>query len=65
MLVFAQWNLLMLDSFLEANQLLVGKDYHWAWYNDSWAVNFTDPNVELLIALKLRETNENLYQQVP
>jgi hypothetical protein len=62
MLVFAQWNLLMLDKFLTANQLNIGKDYHWAWHNDSWAVKFTDPNVELLMTLKLKEADENLYQ---
>jgi hypothetical protein len=65
MLVFAQWNLLTLDRFMGSNQLTVGKDYCWSWHNDSWAVKFYDPNVELIVALKLKETDESLYRQIP
>lgn len=32
--------------------LVLGKDYRWAWQDDSMAVEFLDPNVELLMLLK-------------
>lgn len=36
--------------------LHLGKDWHWAWQDDCWAVEFADPRDETRVRLMLRES---------
>lgn len=35
--------------------LVLGQDYRWTWSDNTMAVEFLDPNVELLIRLKMHD----------
>lgn len=47
------WALLEWFNWLDKEMnLSIGQDYVWAWHDASWAIEFRDPNVELLVLLK-------------
>jgi len=45
----------------EEMNLCIGHDYVWAWHDNSRAIEFLDPNTELLVLLK---TNGHAVQFV-
>ena len=47
MMVFDAWKLLEISNWLSSIGFETGQDYCWAWYNDSWAIEFKDPKKEL------------------
>lgn len=47
------WALLEWFNWLdERMNLVIGRDYKWTWHDHAWAIEFRDPNMELLILLK-------------
>ena len=34
---------------------IIGRDWHWAWHNNAWAVEFTDTQKETWVRLRLQE----------
>jgi len=54
MLTFdTDWNLSQWHNWLESEMgLCVGRDYKWAWADNTWAIEFHDPQMELMVKLK-------------
>lgn len=47
------WNLKQWHDFLdEEMDLQIGKDWHWAWQDNNWAIEFSNPVVETAVRLK-------------
>jgi hypothetical protein len=40
----------------EECELRLGEDWTWAWYKDAWAVEFRDPQSQIMVLLRLRAT---------
>jgi hypothetical protein len=55
MMVFDAWRLLEISNWLSSIGLEIGRDYCWAWYSDSWAIEFKDTQQELVAMLKWKE----------
>ena len=55
MMVFDSWRLLEISNWLSSIGFETGQDYCWAWYNNSWAIEFKDPKKELVAMLKWKE----------
>ena len=41
------------DWLLQECGMAVGRDYRWAWANNRWAIEFTEPRDETLVRLKM------------
>lgn len=47
------WNLRQWHDWLvEEMDLHIGQDWHWAWHDDRWAIEFVDPRMETAVRLK-------------
>lgn len=46
------------DFLVEECGLDIGRDWHWAWYNNRWAVEFTDPKYETKVRLKMQDEQQ-------
>ena len=55
MIVFNAWRLLEISNWLSDIGYEPGIDYRWAWYNNSWAVEFKHPQAEIIALLRWRE----------
>jgi len=44
------------EFLTEECDLVIGRDWSWAWNNDAWAVDFVDPRRETEVRLRLRES---------
>ena len=54
-MVFDAWRLLEISNWLSSIGFKVGRDYRWAWYSNSWAIEFKDTKQELIAMLKWKE----------
>ena len=54
-MVFDTWKLLEISNWLSSIGLEIGRDYCWAWYSNSWAIEFKDTQQELVAMLKWKE----------
>lgn len=49
------WNLRQWHDWLEKEMhLRIGEHYRWAWSDNHWAIEFTDPKLETAVRLKVR-----------
>lgn len=55
MMVFDSWRLLEISNWLSSIGFKIGRDYRWAWYSNSWAIEFKDTKQELIAMLKWKE----------
>lgn len=55
MMVFNAWRLLEISNWLSDIGFEPGRDYCWAWHNNSWAIEFKDTKQELVAMLKWKE----------
>ena len=42
-------------NWLTSCGLVLGKDYRWAWCDDTMAVEFLDTDIELIVRLKMHD----------
>lgn len=55
LILSTDWNLRQWYDWLEEEMdLQIGKDYSWAWQDNCWAIDFHDPQVEIIVRLKSR-----------
>jgi hypothetical protein len=43
------------EFLTEECDLMIGRDWHWAWKDNAWAVDFTDPRMETQVRLKMKD----------
>lgn len=46
------WNLRSWHDWLEDQNLHIGRDWSWAWQDNCWAIDFHDPQIEVMVRLK-------------
>jgi len=44
------------EFLTEECDMTIGRDWHWAWKDNAWAVEFSDPRRETEVRLRLRES---------
>ena len=44
------------EFLTEECDMIIGRDWSWAWQDNAWAVEFTDPRRETEVRLRLRES---------
>ena len=44
------------EFLTEECDMTIGQDWHWAWQDNAWAVEFLDPRRETEVRLRLRES---------
>ena len=44
------------EFLTEECDMMIGRDWHWAWHNNAWAVEFSDPRRETEVRLRLHES---------
>jgi hypothetical protein len=44
------------EFLTEECDMMIGRDWQWTWYNNAWAVEFSDPRMETEVRLRLRES---------
>jgi hypothetical protein len=44
------------EFLTEECNMTIGQDWHWAWKDNAWAVEFSDARMETEVRLRLRES---------
>jgi hypothetical protein len=44
------------EFLTEECDMIIGRDWSWAWKDNAWAIDFLDPRRETEVRLRLRES---------